>query len=684
MTMSTKILPISSISPLHCYLNGAFKTDIHLAYPKLEGWFYSNYVNLYALPEILLFLSNDFVNKEEPLLHYDTISKDNLLEWNINIIYFLRQAIDQGKYINTDLNEKFLSYSGKQYDYVHDAFIYGYNDDKKIFYMRGFNKTGLYGSVIATYDEVEQAYKTSLNVEKETFINLIKPNELTEKYPFDLYRFHIQLDDYYHSTNYTYRDVQLDGYLHNREDVVFGLQCYDMIREKIHQNAPPNENLILFHTLWEHKNIMLLRIRFMEKYAFMPMNNKIYLEYQKIANDAMVIRNIALRNKISQKNSSISNIYTIINRIESAENKVLPLFLKYTEKEYLKYRLVDYPKLKLNKIILPINKKRTIGNTQVFNFNETDNSIYNIAAFDFYKIKKQTKIEIRKDNLNNTPICQFVLDANSSGSCVFPFNQTLTPEYGKKLDIFITTLGDAQLRSFGFFKKLTVNSFIILPYYIIKIENADKQDDGTIFINSHGSITYFLHINKFFCDLFIDGVNHDLEVFFDGQKKTLENQYVSFECCPGNHTITLSTTKPTIIKSVKCCCDLSKSTSAVEYDIINSAQNGSTQKNGNYVHFANHDSYIGFYNVNFYKKFTYFHLLASGEGPGNDGFLDIKLGSPKGKILGTCKVTHTNNWDNYVEFSCEITAQTGRYDLYLVWRGNNKNNLFNIKSFRFE
>ena len=221
MTMSTKILPISSISPLHCYLNGAFKTDIHLAYPKLEGWFYSNYVNLYALPEILLFLSNDFVNKEEPLLHYDTISKDNLLEWNINIIYFLRQAIDQGKYINTDLNEKFLSYSGKQYDYVHDAFIYGYNDDKKIFYMRGFNKTGLYGSVIATYDEVEQAYKTSLNVEKETFINLIKPNELTEKYPFDLYRFHIQLDDYYHSTNYTYRDVQLDGYLHNRDCLLY-------------------------------------------------------------------------------------------------------------------------------------------------------------------------------------------------------------------------------------------------------------------------------------------------------------------------------------------------------------------------------------------------------------------------------------------------------------------------------
>jgi len=65
------------------------------------------------------------------------------------------------------------------------------------------------------------------------------------------------------------------------------------------------------------------------------------------------------------------------------------------------------------------------------------------------------------------------------------------------------------------------------------------------------------------------------------------------------------------------------------------------------------------------------------------GSVELRLGSPDGKILGSCKVENTGGWQQWKDVSCEVAGPTGVQDLYLKFTGGEQP-LFNLDYWTFQ
>lgn len=64
------------------------------------------------------------------------------------------------------------------------------------------------------------------------------------------------------------------------------------------------------------------------------------------------------------------------------------------------------------------------------------------------------------------------------------------------------------------------------------------------------------------------------------------------------------------------------------------------------------------------------------------GTIEIRLDSENGTLLGTCVVSPTGGWDNYVDVTCPITVATGKHDIYFKFSGG-VGFLFNFNNWQF-
>lgn len=66
----------------------------------------------------------------------------------------------------------------------------------------------------------------------------------------------------------------------------------------------------------------------------------------------------------------------------------------------------------------------------------------------------------------------------------------------------------------------------------------------------------------------------------------------------------------------------------------------------------------------------------------NGGNIEIRLDSPTGKLVGTCKVEKTAGWQSYTTKSCTISGATGTHDLYFKFTGGS-GSLMNFNWWKF-
>jgi glucosylceramidase len=73
---------------------------------------------------------------------------------------------------------------------------------------------------------------------------------------------------------------------------------------------------------------------------------------------------------------------------------------------------------------------------------------------------------------------------------------------------------------------------------------------------------------------------------------------------------------------------------------------------------------------------------------GNGGFIELRLDSQTGTLVGTCEILPpTGGWQTWTNKTCNVTGATGTHTLYLVFRGGvgnyNISNLFSVNWFTF-
>jgi arabinoxylan arabinofuranohydrolase len=76
-------------------------------------------------------------------------------------------------------------------------------------------------------------------------------------------------------------------------------------------------------------------------------------------------------------------------------------------------------------------------------------------------------------------------------------------------------------------------------------------------------------------------------------------------------------------------------------------------------------------------------FIASVASAESGGSIELRLGGPDGKLVGTCKVENTGGWQQWKSVSCEVSGATGVQDLCLKFVGGEKP-LLNLDHWKFE
>ncbi|WP_027622807.1 carbohydrate-binding protein [Acetivibrio clariflavus] len=108
--------------------------------------------------------------------------------------------------------------------------------------------------------------------------------------------------------------------------------------------------------------------------------------------------------------------------------------------------------------------------------------------------------------------------------------------------------------------------------------------------------------------------------------------------------------------------------SRIEAENYTGASSSNIKKIGNVICYIQSGNYVVFNNVNFgngAKSFKAYAVNASG----STTDIEIREGSSTGTLLGTLSVPSVSSWDEFQEFSCNISTVKGKINLYLVFTG---------------
>ncbi|MBP0974811.1 MAG: carbohydrate-binding protein, partial [Oscillospiraceae bacterium] len=67
----------------------------------------------------------------------------------------------------------------------------------------------------------------------------------------------------------------------------------------------------------------------------------------------------------------------------------------------------------------------------------------------------------------------------------------------------------------------------------------------------------------------------------------------------------------------------------------------------------------------------------------NGGRLELHLDTQDGRLIGTVDISGTGGWQNWQDFSCEITGAEGIHDLYFTFAGEGTLPLYNLDWWQF-
>jgi glucuronoarabinoxylan endo-1,4-beta-xylanase len=103
---------------------------------------------------------------------------------------------------------------------------------------------------------------------------------------------------------------------------------------------------------------------------------------------------------------------------------------------------------------------------------------------------------------------------------------------------------------------------------------------------------------------------------------------------------------------------------------------------GSYLGSISNGSYATYNNVNFgFGTAKGFAASVASVLPG--GTMEIRLDSVTGPLIGTCQVPETAAVQTYTTTYTSISTVTGIHNVYLVFKGSEANNLYNLSWFRF-
>lgn len=329
--MNKKVIPVTSPNNFIAYKPfDASRISILLAQETLCKEIYENFLYFRIEKKVNnkeINLDCHF-NEEFSSIGVKKIPTDVIKDLNIEFIKFCKISLERDFYIflpiETSEITNYINYKKKLIP--HHIFIYGYNDDKKVFYCSEFFSfsEAPYSSQIVTYQEMEAAYYKLQSLQKSNVMDnewaqWMKDIQLLHSFTeyidkFDIKRLIIGLQNYLDGND-------CSGNKNYIKDVYYGFAIYDLVAEYIKEKLisyQKNFDIRCFTLIFYRFHYMKLQTIFIkENYVVYGSDIQFFIDsYSDIEKEAYIMLNLIIKFTISEKKDILIRVCDLMERIK--------------------------------------------------------------------------------------------------------------------------------------------------------------------------------------------------------------------------------------------------------------------------------------------------------------------------------------------------------------------------------
>ncbi len=336
--MRMKILPMTK-PIVETYHYDSYPLSIMKAYgDDYLKWVLSNYIQINAFKDILK-RQDVFLEFYGPQGFTAAFLNTQLVLWsvftqlNIDINDYIMKHIDQNYYLYFQVDEFFI-HNRRAYQkqhYIHDLLVYGYDEEKQIYNVVGYNNDFIYIESTITFEEFKQAFLNN-NIDKDKnywadriFMFQYKKNS---KYEFNLDLVKHLLKEYLNSENSYERYNRFDN---PTKEKVYGIEVYNKVLEhldyakhdiKCFKHLPEGHlDNRLFRLIMEHKQLMAMRLEYINK-NIVDISDlvKEYGDVVKISHNSILL---SIKYEITQNKKTLDHLIEDVKMIQEQDCKLL-------------------------------------------------------------------------------------------------------------------------------------------------------------------------------------------------------------------------------------------------------------------------------------------------------------------------------------------------------------------------
>lgn len=328
-------LPIteSSYFITECYHN--LRLSIILSELSRAPWYYSHFVNIMlkntknSFPEIRL---EDHLHVYADILH-----EKRLACGRGDIVEEIKEQIMQQQYVIIYFNWKYIKLSNyyNKSSMVHEALVYGFNNDDQCFYLLAFEVDNkMYTSIQISYDECRRQFETILKEELDN-------SKWFTYYGFPAASISVKAN-YRHEIDkraifFALERSPIKACVSHPNGTAMGCYVFESLADYFEQVGLSAVDLpqaeypywnIMIQKLVDYNKLMLDRISYLKVERESILLDRVYDSFEKEKRNLTDIRIKSLAFQRTRKNQSLIEISKLFRKIYQVEKRAVPILLE--------------------------------------------------------------------------------------------------------------------------------------------------------------------------------------------------------------------------------------------------------------------------------------------------------------------------------------------------------------------
>lgn len=358
------ILPFVSNPIIDTYSYHANIVSIASNYSQLKPWIYQRFLRLtYCKDDQYLdFCDGDYfdyyrcnlmkLNGDKYLAEYRNnhfLNEEDVTKEiaSSDIIQFVISCLNSGSYLIMHLDHYYIKNSDvyKQFHRIHESLIYGYNLEKKVFYVADNLNFGKYINVEVSFTDLELARRSTeaTDLKRALKVSVVENVDVS----INTSEIYGKLKDYLNGTDsssygiitesvgnkYFHKDFEYDWHWHghtSNEMFVYGIDIHTFFIEdlKLTINEKKYVDIRRYQALLNHKAILIGLVDTMNGNSLISESEPIKLRLTEIEKQCHITRNVSIRYNLTLDLKLLDKLILFHERAIESETEIIGEILK--------------------------------------------------------------------------------------------------------------------------------------------------------------------------------------------------------------------------------------------------------------------------------------------------------------------------------------------------------------------